>query len=727
MAKKKKKKTGVLGDKELLKKYPGSGTVTTISIKPEHDLWLPSKSIVLNYLLGGGIPWGKIMEIYGTESSGKTIIALDFAEVCQNLGGWVIWNDAEQAFTKSWALAHGLDPDRIIIWNATSVEYVSDWFADNAIALRNRLVNNEPILFVGDSMAAWDCEDNINGSQVEAKAEMGNRAKAIYKMLRIRNELMASLGVSQIYINQIRHKVGASKFEDPDCLHHDTLIKFTDGRVLPIGDIVRDRIAGDVWSYNEKTCTIEPKPIIGWVKKEKLSQGEKWLSIITNGPGSRGGKFGIICTEQHGVLGLNDMWINAKNLKEGDVVLTYTNSKINASLQDFLEGSAIGDSSIRVRDVNTARYQLQDSENPSYLNWKLELLSDHYTFKKEYDVRGNPRFKTEYSTEWSIFGERFKYRDPSILFSQAPTPLTLAIWYMDDGHLMEGRQGSIAISPKRCNLKSLCKWLSNYGYFCNPYEKGIKFTTVGLYNLYSSIRAYVPESMQHKLTQEHQGYYVPFKLLCTEEILLIHTRVLSVKEAGVRNYRKLYKYDLTIEGNHNFFAGSTGPGFLVHNTTPGGGAMKFFAHQRIGMYAGKQIKKKVHGFEERVGSMVSIRVKKNKVAPPRSTIRTEVYFNAEYHKPLGLDRYLGLVEIFCKAGVLVKKSGGNFYYKGKRICKGEDNMIEMIQENDNLRRRLIRKSHINTVSTTRTQLEGINKNLYPVKVKKVEKQMEVEE
>lgn len=221
-----KKAGDILTDSALSKKYPGSGLASVISVLPEDSLWLPSRHLYLNYTMGGGIPYGKICEIFGGESSGKSLVAMDFSYCAQKLDGVVFWNDAEQSFDPSWAMANGLDLSRIVLYNETSIERISDWAADMSVTYRSRLKHNEPILLVTDSTAALDCEININSIQLDAKAEMGNRAKAIYKYLRIRNQLFSDLGITLIFINQLRKKVGATMFEDPDTTPGGDAMKF---------------------------------------------------------------------------------------------------------------------------------------------------------------------------------------------------------------------------------------------------------------------------------------------------------------------------------------------------------------------------------------------------------------------------------------------------------------------------------------------------------------------
>jgi RecA/RadA recombinase len=134
----------------------------------------------------------------------NTLVAYDFAYCTQQLGGHVIWVDAEQSWDNSWAGQNGIELDKVTIISSTEIETISDAIADLSILWRSKLTHNEPILLVVDSIAAMDCTENINIKMTDGKAEMGGRAKALYKMFRIRTELLSKLGITQIYINQLR-------------------------------------------------------------------------------------------------------------------------------------------------------------------------------------------------------------------------------------------------------------------------------------------------------------------------------------------------------------------------------------------------------------------------------------------------------------------------------------------------------------------------------------------
>lgn len=200
--------------REIQKKFPSQYIAGEVdeSKRP----WLPTRFLAFNKVTGGGCPFGKIIELFGEESSGKSLMAYDFAYCCQYLGGMVLWVDAEQSFTNSWAEKNGLDLNKIVVYRSTSIEAISDWVANMALYWRNQLTHNEPILLVLDSISALDTDINLNSEMLNASADMGNRAKAIYKYFRIRNEMLYSLGITQVYINQLRKNLKAGMFENPD-------------------------------------------------------------------------------------------------------------------------------------------------------------------------------------------------------------------------------------------------------------------------------------------------------------------------------------------------------------------------------------------------------------------------------------------------------------------------------------------------------------------------------
>lgn len=371
--KKEKKKAGsILSDKQLSNKYKGSGLASVITVTPEDALWLPSRNIYLNYTMGGGARYGRILEIYGTESSGKSLVAMDFGVVAQSLGGVLLWADAEQAFDPAWAIANGLDLEKIYIYNQTAIESISDWSADMITTLRSRLTRNEPIVLVTDSIAALDCMVNIDMVQTDAKAEMGNRAKALYKWLRIRNQFFSEMGVVVIFINQLRHKVGATKFEDPDTTTGGDAMKFFASQRLAFfqkRQITKGTGDNKIWIGNQVSVRM---------KKNKVAPPRR--SFTTE----------IFFNEKHAKVGFNkytnlskmflDMGIIEK--KEGKKGYWFDDEKI-ADGKDALEELVQNNSSIRkkllkkskVNTISRTRKQLDKLEDQGVNEYPVKIKS----------------------------------------------------------------------------------------------------------------------------------------------------------------------------------------------------------------------------------------------------------------------------------------------------------------------------------------------------------------
>lgn len=726
MAKKGKKGFKVSNLSALRKKYDGSGSANEVLVEPDSILWIPSRILAINDQWGGGSPYGKIIEIYGEESSGKSLLATDFAYSTIALGGKVLWADGEFSFTKSWATMNGLDLEHVEILQDKAIETISDWSYEMGLYWRSQLTNNEPILLVVDSLASLDCMDNLEAAQVDAKAEMGNRAKAIDKWLRVRQRTYEQLGITVILINQLRSKIGASPFEDPDCSNFETIVPLTDGRSFKIGEIVENKIKGNVWSFDETTKTFIEKPITGWVKKESLKDGEKWIAIKTQGPGTKNGSMFGVFTEDHAIY-TSRGWVNVKNLRGDDKLITHYKSKINSSLKEFLMGCFMGDCSLKYRnnkEKNSTNIVFQDNENLEYLEWKLDKLSKFYNFRKSNTARpGKYKYQSDYEVELAIYQKDIKYRDPLRCFHHSGmNPLTMALWFMDDGHISKGRgQMSISISFDRTDIDKLIEYLNDYEFYCykgsgskSRKPRSIKFTAQGARNLSKYIREYIPDMMQYKLLPEDKGYYKDFNPENREEVLPLEIDIISIEPAKDKYYKNLNKYDLSIEGTKNFLAGNTTNGFVVHNTTPGGKATKYYASIRIGVYGGKTLKLKYDKKEHRVGKYTSIRVKKNKVHPPKETLsKVEVYFKDNPKFPIGFNRYFGLADILLDKEVITKK-GSRYYLGDKMIANGADNFAATLYEDDELRKKLVRKSGINTISKTKKLLESISENRYPV-------------
>ena len=228
MAKKKKSvKVNIMSDTQLSNKYPNSGRASVIAVPKDKVLRLPTRSLAINHQLNGGPVYGKILELFGEESTGKSLLAMDLIYSAQALGGVGIWADAENSFNAHWFEKNGIDLDNLYLMTEQSgIELISDWVRDTIISVRSKLIKNEPIVLVIDSVATLRCITEIGESQMDASAKFGNRAKAISDMLGTRNSLFAMAGVIVVMINQLRKKIGATQWEDPDKTVGGDALKF---------------------------------------------------------------------------------------------------------------------------------------------------------------------------------------------------------------------------------------------------------------------------------------------------------------------------------------------------------------------------------------------------------------------------------------------------------------------------------------------------------------------
>jgi recombination protein RecA len=208
-------KLKLLKQEELRKKYRSfsvnAGAERAVNQKL---LRIPSRVLWANEQIGGGLPYGKMIEIYGYESTGKTLLSLDFAYGAQEMGGVVLFDDAERAMDIDWMAQNGLDLDRVEMLNYNGLEMFSDWMKDTVLYHRSLLKRNEPILIICDSIAAIETDENIGADQQAQKGTYGmNRSKGWNEFYRKRIDFLARYGATLIMLNQVREKIGATMYE----------------------------------------------------------------------------------------------------------------------------------------------------------------------------------------------------------------------------------------------------------------------------------------------------------------------------------------------------------------------------------------------------------------------------------------------------------------------------------------------------------------------------------
>ena len=201
-----------------LDKEFGKGSVMMMSDKKVMDIdVIPTGSLSLDLALGvGGIPRGRVIEIYGPESSGKTTLAIHCMVQAQKLGGFVAFIDAEHAFDSAYAQALGIDTSRIILSQPDNGEQALE-IADNLI--RSGAID----LVVIDSVAALVPRAEIEGEMGDSK--MGLHARLMSQALRKLTGSISKTNCSCIFINQLRDKIGVM-FGSPETTTGGNALKY---------------------------------------------------------------------------------------------------------------------------------------------------------------------------------------------------------------------------------------------------------------------------------------------------------------------------------------------------------------------------------------------------------------------------------------------------------------------------------------------------------------------
>ncbi len=226
---------------DKIEKDYGKGSVMMLGDKQKEKMDVISTgSIGLDMALGvGGLPAGRIVEIYGPESSGKTTIAIHTIAQSQKKGGICAIIDAEHAFDASYARKLGVDVDNLIISQPD--------YGEQGLEIADRLISSGAVdVVVIDSVAALVPKGELEGEMGESK--MGLQARLMSQALRKLTATISRTGCCCIFINQLREKIGVM-FGNPETTTGGNALKFYASVRLDIRRVsqIKD---GDVASGN---------------------------------------------------------------------------------------------------------------------------------------------------------------------------------------------------------------------------------------------------------------------------------------------------------------------------------------------------------------------------------------------------------------------------------------------------------------------------------------------
>jgi len=234
-----------------IEKNFGKGTVMRLGDRPEMNVdAIPTGSLALDAALGiGGVPKGRIIEIYGPESSGKTTLALHILAEAQKMGGEVAFVDAEHALDPVYAAALGVDTDNMLVSQPDTGE--------QALEITDALVRSGAVdAIVVDSVAALVPKQEIEGEMGDTF--VGLQARLMSQALRKLAGTIAKTNCVVIFINQLRMKIGVM-YGNPETTTGGNALKFYASVRLDVRKVESMKEGGNVVGNKTRVKVVKNK------------------------------------------------------------------------------------------------------------------------------------------------------------------------------------------------------------------------------------------------------------------------------------------------------------------------------------------------------------------------------------------------------------------------------------------------------------------------------------
>jgi recombination protein RecA len=640
---------------------------------------IPTGSIALDVALGlGGLPRGRIVEIYGPESSGKTTVALHAVANAQKAGGIAAFIDAEHALDPDYAKKLGCDTDALLVSQPDTGE--------QALEIADMLIRSGAIdIVVIDSVAALVPKAEIEGEMGDS--HVGLQARLMSQALRKITGALSQTKTTAIFINQLREKVGVMF----GCMSYATRVTLADGTKEKIGKIVNQRMDVEVLSYDPETNTMVPRRIVNWFNNGKAEQFLQF-SVAKSG---KNGLAQFAATENH-LIRTPGGFRQAGELIPGDRVMVVEQQRLGEQQLQLILGSLMGDGSLSPnrRGRSGTRFRMgHGAKQAAYLDWKAALLGN-IPHARTVNAKGAvfadftplPELSELHGAVY--FGDGKKHLSWEYLKSL--TPLALAVWYMDDGGFTvrskgvqertAGGTGRIEICVEAMSPGSrdrlACYLRDTYGLDIKLQQRGtrkisvLQFSTASSEKFQKLVAPYMHPSMEYKLLPRFRGEFSVQQEFVPATPRLVPAQILDIHVKPPT--RSMSRFDLEVEGSHNYFV----DGVMVHNspeTTSGGKALKFYASVRLDVRRIETLKEGT----DAVGNRTRVKVVKNKMSPPFKVAEFDIIYG------VGISREGSLIDLGVEQGI-VRKSGAWYTYEGDQLGQGKENARTFLRDNPDL-------------------------------------------
>ena len=661
---------------QIEKKF-GKGSIMRLGERPQEQIpAISTNCLSLDAAIGvGGFPRGRVIEVYGPESSGKTTLALQVVASAQKLGGVAAYIDAEHALDPEYAEKLGVNIDELLISQPDSGE--------QALDIAETLVRSASIdVIVIDSVAALVPRAEIDGEMGDS--HMGLQARLMSQALRKLTSAISTTNTCFIFINQLRDKIGVMF----GCFNYTSRVVLADGTTEKIGKIVNQKLPVEVLSYNAVTGEIEPRKVVNWFDN---GNADHFLQFEVEGGKSGKRKFAV--TPNHTIY-TPDGECSADELSVGDEVLvTVHDYNLTEDQRQLVLGSSLGDGSLRRTGTHTASFRVGHGEKQTeYAAWKYEMLSPlTRAFGKAGNGLGFDTFSTATFADFRshLYNKQGK-RTITDEVLNALDARGLAAWYSDDGTFAgnferwgNGKSSLYNASLKGADREKVVAYFERIG-IGKPQDfgRGFRFNSEQTRRLHELVAPFIHPSMQYKIHPKLRGNFcwLPLDTKLNREDLK-YLRAVPAKITRIYKKpptRSMKRFDLEVEGNHTYLV----DGVVVHNspeTTTGGKALKFYASVRIDIRRIGAIKEG----DKMVGNRTRVKVVKNKVAPPFHECEFDIMYGE------GISREGDLLDL-AVVNNIVEKSGAWFSYSTERLGQGRENVKNMLKENKEMFSRIER-------------------------------------
>jgi recombination protein RecA len=440
-----------------------------------------------------------------------------------------------------------------------------------------------------------------------------------------------------------------------------------------------------------------PKRVINWFDNGVTDQ---FLQVTVARP-SGNGRAQLGLTSNHQMLTPGG-WREAGELMAGDRVMLSQPHLLSDFQWQVILGGLMGDAALSpTRNGIGTRFRMgHGKKQHAYLDWKASLFANVTqcrTTNKDgaafVDLTPLPELAELRDAVY--FGDGKKHLSWDYL--KALTPLSLAIWVMDDGcftlrskgvqERTRGGTGRLeicvdAMSPDtRVRLQDHLR--DHYGLPSKLTTRGkrqqqvLQFDTETTTKFQQLIAPYVHPSMDDKLLERFRGQFDVEPQFVAPTMHPVPAKVVEVKVKP--KTRSMHRFDIEVEGSHNYLA----DGVVVHNspeTTTGGKALKFYASVRLDV---RRIETLKDG-QDAVGNRTRVKVVKNKVSPPFKQAEFDILYGH------GISREGSLIDLGVDHGI-VRKSGAWYTYEADQLGQGKENARAFLKDNPDLAEEIEKK------------------------------------